>query len=509
MRPGPSQRLGKWLVPDLAMVAAAFTLLFALFLFDGAEKLFRDSDTGWHIRTGESILAAGVLPESDPYSWTKPGKAWVAWEWGSDVLMGAVHRQDGVTGVALLYLVAISACTWLWFRLHWFAGGNFLIACAMASPMLSTVNIHWLARPHVFSWIFLLIWISVAERAPARFLWWHGLAAAAGAAVWANMHASFFFLPLTCLVYSAGHLIRNAVWENGAGAPSPAKWFAAIALPAGVGSFVNPYGWRLHVHLWEYLRNVELLSRIGEFQSFNFHAEGSTQILLCLALAGFGSVLALSQGKVAQFLLMAGLAATGLRSARGLPLVALLVLPLANGAITQALRGLHGLRPRVRRRLDQFLQYSENLRRLELGFKGYALAPLLVALVFVVLHAPTMRARTGFPPDQFPVKAALAVERLSPNARILHPDKFGGYLIYRFSGQRKVFFDGRSDLYGLDFLKSYIRLVQVRPGWERHFLYYGFTHALLPVDYSLAGVLEERGWKRVYRDNTAILLEAP
>ncbi|MBK5295441.1 MAG: hypothetical protein JJE04_27660 [Acidobacteriia bacterium] len=500
---------GKWLVPDLAMVGAAVTLLFALFLFDGGEKLFRDSDTGWHIRTGETILATGVLPRSDPYSWTQAGKAWVAWEWGADVLMGAVHREHGVTGVALLYLMAIAACTWLWFRLHWIAGGDFLIACAMASPMLSTVNIHWLARPHVFGWVFLLAWISVAERSPRRFLWWHALAAAAGSALWANMHASFFLLPLTCLLYAAGHLLRRAVWKADPSHGSPEKWFAGIALFAGVGSLLNPYGWRLHFHVWEYLRGVELLARIGEFQSFNFHSEGAFQILLCLALAGMGAVLALSQGKVAQFLLMAGLAATGLRSARGLPLVALLALPLANGALTQALASAQGLRPGLRRRLDQFLQYSGNLRRLEMGFRGYAAAPALLVLAFVVLHAPAMRARTGFPADQFPVQAAAAVERLPAGARILHPDKFGGYLIYRFSGQRKVFFDGRSDLYGLEFMKRYIRLVQVRPGWEEHIRYYGFTHALLPNDYSLAGVLEARGWKKLHKDSTAILLGAP
>src|SRR3981081_4466175 len=32
---------------------------------------------------------------------------------------------------------------------------------------------------------------------------------------------------------------------------------------------------------------------------------------------------------------------------------------------------------------------------------------------------------------------------------------FGGSLIYLFGGTRKVFFDGRGDLYGSDFLKQY------------------------------------------------------
>jgi len=495
-------------MPDLATAGAVFTLLFAILLFDGPSKLFRDSDTGWHIRTGEAILAEGRLPTHDPYSFTKAGQPWVAWEWGADVLMGAAHRAGGPGGVALLYLAAIGACTWLWFRLHWAAGGDFLLACAMASPMLSTVNIHWLARPHVFSWILLLGWLWIAERAPGRFQWRHAAAVAFLSALWANLHASFFFLPLLCLLYAAGHLCSGWIWEDRERAGSPG-WFAAMALASAAGSLLNPYGWQLHVHLFAYLSNTELLERVGEFQSFNFHAEGAYQILLTVALAGLGCVLALTQGKLAHFLVSAMLIGAALRSARVLPLVALAVLPLANGALCEALREASGLREGLRRRIQTFLRYGGNLGAIDGRLGGYLTAPLALALAFVVLQAPRVRARTGFPPDQFPVGAAEQVEQLPEPARILHPDKYGGYLIYRFSGGRKVFFDGRSDFYGVQFMKDYIRLVQVRPGWQEKVTYYGFTHALLPNDYSLVAALEAAGWKKLHTDRTATLLAAP
>ena len=69
----------------------------------------------------------------------------------------------------------------------------------------------------------------------------------------------------------------------------------------------------------------------------------------------------------------------------------------------------------------------------------------------------------AFPPEQFPV---IAAGLLPADARVLAPDKYGGYLIYRFDGKLKVFFDGRSDFYGSGFMKSYIRLIEVRPGWR-------------------------------------------
>ena len=44
-----------YFIPDLALTVSLITLFYCLFLFHGYQALFRDSDAGWHIRTGESI----------------------------------------------------------------------------------------------------------------------------------------------------------------------------------------------------------------------------------------------------------------------------------------------------------------------------------------------------------------------------------------------------------------------------------------------------------------------
>ena len=502
----PSKGLAARVIPDVALVVSFLTLLWCLLFFDGTRNLFRDSDSGWHIRTGESILLGSGLPRTDSYSLLRSGQPWFAWEWGADVLMGGAHLLGGPAFVAGLYAVAIAACTWMWFRLTWAVGGNFLIACALAIPLLTTGNIHWHARPHVFSWLFLLAAIRYAEN-DRRSL----LVVAVASAFWANIHASFFLGAVVALIYATALFIRPLLWNGFERSDDwqQARWFTAAAAVSLASTLLNPYGWQLHTHVASYLMNKELLDRVGEFQSFNFHSEDAAQIVIVMAVACTGAVAALGPRRLAHALLIGLFSIMALRSARVIPVLALVALPLANGAITAALSAARGLQPRVRKWLDAFLQYGENLRTLDRGFSGLATVPVVLAATFAILATPAIASRAGFPPETFPVQAAERVAQLPEAARILAPDMYGGYLIYRFNGKRKVYFDGRSDFYGAAYMKDFLKLVEVRPGWREQLDAARFTHALLPNRYSLIPALESIGWQRLYSDGVATLLAAP
>ena len=491
----------------MAAIGAIVTLFYTIFLFHGYTAFFRDSDAGWHIRTGEMILRSASLPDVDPYSFTRAGQPWLAWEWLSDFLMGAAHQAAGLAGVAMMYALAIAAGVWLWFRLNWDVEGNFLLACVLASPMLSTCNIHWLARPHVISWLFFLIAVRFCEKLNHPLTRPQMIGVAVASALWTNIHGSFFFAPLIPFIWAGGTWLRGLLWEQSSEdlRIRGCLQTGAIAIAA---TFLNPYGWRLHVHVVRYILDRDLLDRIGEFQSFNFHAKGALPIVLALAIAMAGAILSLVRRRLEHAFLSTLLVLAALLSARALPLVALLALPLANGAITASLASAQGLRDEVRRLIDKFLAYGHRLRALD-AMNGGMLVIAAVCLLFAAaLRLPGIAARTGFPLDQFPVRAASAVAALPPSARLFAPDKFGGYLIYKFNGTRKVFFDGRSDFYGAGFLTDYSRIVQARPGWQKLFDPYRFTHALLPNDYSLVGILEQQGWHEMYKDSTVTLLVA-
>ena len=62
-------------------------------IIGGDAGLLLDSATGCHIRTGEYILQHSAVPRADPFSFTKNGQPWFAWEWLADLLFARIVRS--------------------------------------------------------------------------------------------------------------------------------------------------------------------------------------------------------------------------------------------------------------------------------------------------------------------------------------------------------------------------------------------------------------------------------
>ena len=108
---------------------------------------------------------------------------------------------------------------------------------------------------------------------------------------------------MICAIYAVAHALRPLIWNLDTQQEwRKARWFASAAAVCAAASLLNPYGWQLHRHLYQYLTNADLMARIGEFQSFNFHAEGAFQIVLTLGIAMLGAALAFGQKQLAHFL---------------------------------------------------------------------------------------------------------------------------------------------------------------------------------------------------------------
>src|SRR3984893_2799396 len=96
------------LLPSLTDFAFLMPIAFLFGRMDGVKTLLSDCDTGWHIRTGEWILANHRDPTTDMFSFSKPGAPWFAWEWLSDVAMAQLNALGGLQALVLVTILMIS-----------------------------------------------------------------------------------------------------------------------------------------------------------------------------------------------------------------------------------------------------------------------------------------------------------------------------------------------------------------------------------------------------------------
>lgn len=489
------------LLPSLGSVVFVVTIFHVLFLSQGMRTLFRDSDAGWHIRNGEAILLSGSVPRTDSFSYTHAGQPWYAWEWLADVLFGTVHQAAGPAGVALFSALIIAATAWGAWRLTLALGGTVFFAVAAMVPLLGTSTIHWLARPHLFSWLIGLGFMAIAERhrqglTPARSLYALPLLSC----LWANLHGSFLLGAGLLLVYAAGE------WLRGRDGQAARRRFALAALFSLLATFVNPYGWRLHHHIVTFLQNSYLMDHIGEFRSYSFHSPGALYVELFLALAALGTAALFHQRAFGPALFSLALLHMSLYSARHLPTYAILMLPLFIAAITREMATLPRLRP--------LLSYSARVLAMDRQVSGAVTTAAAVIIFALALNREARAGRVGFDPQRFPARAADFLEQrasgsaLMPPPRVFATDQWGGYLIYRFSGRMPVFIDGRSDFYGRSWLETYAQINEVKPGWDSLLRGYAVQIMMTPPGHALAGALRlHPDWRPIYADSVAALFE--
>jgi hypothetical protein len=491
----------------MSLAAAVAAVLYCLTVARAPATMFNDSDTGWHIVVGEQILATHTVPHSDSFSFLHPGHGWFAWEWAAEMAMGAVHRWRGLPGVGILFTLAIGAAVWMCFRLHRRLGGNFFLAIAMAAPLLATAQVHWLARPHVLSYLCLFGVLFYLENGGTAFRVRDGAVLALGTALWAGIHGSFPLAVALPMLYGAGYLMRPLIWRDldRAFEWARARWCGLAAACAAAGSILNPYGTALWRHVAAFSTAGELTRKIDEWRPLDLSRPDAGIIMAVAAVAALGAILAAFDRDLPHALASAFLVALGWKAVRGLPMVALVALPMANAAITRAIEKARRWLPAA----GSFLRFSSELSTLDRVNHGAALAPLLVLALAGWWLQPEITAATEFPRRIYPVGADAVVASLPASSRIFASSGVGGYWTYRFRGSRKIWIDGRADYFGIEPFDQFDRILNSRPGWQDTIRQVGFTHALVANHWPANRTMEQAGWKMLYRGRAETLFEVP
>jgi hypothetical protein len=452
----------------------------------GGLPLLADPDSHWHIAVGNWILANRAVPEVDTFSFTFTGEPWIAKEWLSQLLLAIAYNGAGWTGVMALSAAAVAVSFALLLRLllrdlkplpaMLFA----LAAAVMMAP-------HFLARPHLFAFPVMLLWVAglvraVEERrAPEPLLLLAML-------LWANLHGGFTL----GLMLAAGFALEAVVGaRNGAERKVLLVDWLKFGLAAGLAACITPYGPESILVTLRIFGLGDALGMIAEWKSPNFQDQPMQELILLVAL-----YLALSRGlklPVMRLLIVIGLAHLYLRYARNAELLATLA-PLA-------------IAPLLARQWPSLRSDPHASGRLNALARPAGPGAVAIGLAMATIFAAGMvRFADVKPPAATMPSAALAFARDAQlTGRVLNHYNYGGYLI---RAGIPTFIDGRGELYGGDFIKRYSEAVNLRGEEPLEALLdrYAIDWTFLVKDTPANKVLAKLpGWRQAYSDEQATI----
>ena len=504
MRPGVTD---SW--TGRAAAAAAFCFVVALQV-----HRLDDSDTWWHLASGRLIAELGAVPRSDPFSYTAEGAPWINRQWLFDLGLYRLWRLGGDDGVALgtgALFVAAFACAYRLARRHlpaW-AAAAFVFVAAEAAVERFTV------RPEAATLCFLAVELLLLDGAVG----WNVVAALVLLqVVWANVHALAILGLAPLGAELAGALAAR--WL-----PMPAGWRAAssrsrdeirrlavatagVAL-AGAATPLGFAGLAFPLRLLTVIRGGELVSfTIVEHRATtlaDLSPAAARGLIIVLALTALAGLASLRRWRLAHVASAAAFVALAFMARRNVALLGFGVLPLVAG----------GLGPAVAT-LDGWLGTRRGLR-----------PALATGLALVFLYA-TGRVVTGSYYDAaqltrafglgeslllFPAGAVDFLETTAPTARVFNDDLLGGYLLWRAYPGRRVFVDGRFQVYPEAVYRDFQRPLDDPRSFAEVANRWGITAVILhhpsPGRLELATAIARLpGWRVAYLDGGAVVLLA-
>ena len=449
-----------------ALIFALFAGLAAFALTAFSPGVLNDSDTYWHIRAGEWMLAHGQVLRADPFSTTAANAPWHTQEWLAEVIMALAWR-GGWPGIYLLFASAAALTAGIVAR---FVRQRVEFVPALLTVVLGLccVTGSLLARPHLLTLPLLALWTAGLVRArekeqvPSLFLIFL-------MPLWANLHGSFAFgLAL------AGAFAIEALLE--APRAKTAILWVLFLIAAAASTLLTPFG--LDALLFPLkMMGMQGLAHIGEWQPSDFTTLSPFAIALLAALFVFGS------GKVR------------VPPVRLVMLLGLVWLALSHGR-HQMLLGVAApilLAPSLAQ-----VWWARETRGQSL-FAGLA-AFLLAIMIVTRLMLPVTRGDDAVTP----ATALAHVPRVLREMPVLNDYAFGGYLIWNGV---KPFIDSRADLYGDIFLRNYA--VITSPDKDALAAALAHHHVRWTIFRSQAPVVKlldaTPGWRRYYADKLAVV----
>ena len=416
------QRTTHYSRAPIAIVVAAALAGAVLGLFEIA-----NTSVGWHLATGDWILANRVFIHADPFSFTSGGAPWIDHEWLFQVGVSIAHSLGGPTALVALRALTIATLAVLLLVVGVRSGLSPAAALVLSLGCVAGARGRFFVRPELVTLLIVptALWLFLRRGQRSSAIW---LVALAGLmVVGANAHGGALVVPILLAGIFIAEVVEMALAKN---------WHRGTAISGLVGIatavgalLINPYGW----HLFTVPVRLSHLVNLDHIPNPEWISPSLTQApILYAALAATVVVLALRERRLAYWALLLMVSVLALRHIRNVGLFFVL-LPLIIAPALATWRVLT-----VSKEESRHDQRRTNL-----------LAVVAVSLLALSLAiAPKPRFGLGFAQDYYPdsVCSFLDAEGL-PTAELYNDVRFGGYLIHRYGPERKVFQDDRNEIH--------------------------------------------------------------
>ena len=447
---------------------------------------FSDPDLWWHLKTGELIWKTHSIPRVDVFSFTAAGQPWTAQEWLSQVVIYGAYRLGGYSGLMLWLCVMASLLVLAGYALAALYSRNVKVAFlgGMVTWLFATVGLA--IRPHLIGYLLLICEMAILHLGRERDRrWFYALPPLF--ALWINFHSSFVFgfvvlgvmLGCSFLDLEWGLLVSESWNKRKRNALAFATALSAAAL------LLNPIGPKLVWYPFEVMFNQPVnLGSVTEWQQTDFSAPRGVALLIVLGLIVLVPLLRCVKLQLQELLLMALLFYFGVRHERMVFLFGILAGPIL-----------------CRLLADTWDRYQPERDRI---LPNAIL--MLIAVVTIVLAFPNSRYLREQVDKGNPVNAVEFIKHSGLGGRILNGYMYGGYLIWA-APERKVFVDGRADVYEpAGVLGDYVRVTTSEFGSKSILDKYRIDFCFFPQGDPITRILAlTPGWKKVYSDTQSVI----
>lgn len=446
---------------------------------------FDDPDMWWHLKTGEIIFNTHHIPHTDQFSSTAFGTEWIPHEWLSQISIAAAYRNAGFSGlVAWLYIVTCSLYS-LQYALCALYSGNAKVSLVggMVTWIFSTVGLA--VRPQLLGYSLLSLELLIIYCGVTRNRKWLLLLPPLFA-IWINVHGSFFFGILVAgaifftslFSFTAGPLIAPP-WN-----PQTRLWLAGIIAASIAALFANPTGFKQVWYPIDTLFHQNLgVGFVDEWQPLNFSDNRAWVLIAVYAAIGLLLIYRVAPIYFHELILLAVAFYLAASHIRMLFLVAIIAAPV----LSRMLSGTW----------DSWSLTTDRWR---------PNAVMIAAAIAIMVYSfPTRSELNDSVRNNNPDRAISYIRAHNLSGRMFNEYALGGYFIWAMP-ERKVFIDGRSDLYEWTGVwKDFARLMKLDENPQAILDRYQVTYCVLRKGSYLVNVLPYAGFRQVYQDDVVAL----